>query len=329
MNRAAVLAGVGSHLPEDVVTNAMLAERLDTSDEWIRSRIGISQRHVAAAGTSTGDLAVRAGRDALDRAGIETVGLVVVATTTPDNTCPSTAPSVASRLGLVGTAAFDVSAVCSGFVYALDVASSLVECGRYDSALVIGAETFTQLLDPSDRTTAAIFGDGAGALVLRAGDRESPGAVLASHLGSDGGRRDLIAVQGGGSRDRANGGTGDPYFRMDGPAVFLDAVLRMEESVRAVAAGAGWEVDEIDRVVAHQANARILTALGRRLGLDPTRLVSNIDQVGNTSAASIPLALDHGVRTGALEAGHRVVLPAFGGGITWGAVAVTWPAGLG
>lgn len=326
MNRAARVVGVGGYLPPDVVTNEMLAARLETTDEWIRSRTGIASRHVASPGTTTSDLAHEAARHALASAGLSHVDLVVLATTTPDNVCPSTAPYVAARLGLDGVTAFDVSAVCSGFVYALDVASGLVECGRYDSALVIGAETFTHLLDPEDRTTAAIFGDGAGAVVLRAGERDAPGAVLATDLGSDGAKRDLIAVPGGGSRDRAVPERLDPYFRMDGSAVFLDAVLRMEESVRAVARKAGWEVAEIDRVVAHQANARILLALARRLDLPATSLVSNIDTVGNTSAASIPLALRHGLDAGQLLEGHKVVLPAFGGGITWGAVALTWPA---
>lgn len=329
MNRAARLTGLGSHLPETVVTNDMLAERLDTSDEWIRTRTGIAQRHVAPAGVTTGDLAVAAAEAALSSAGIDKVDLVVLATTTPDNPCPSTAPSVATRLGLVDTAAFDVSAVCSGFVYALDVASGLVECGRYDSALVIGAETFTHLLDPDDRTTAAIFGDGAGAVVLTAGRRDEPGAILASSLGSDGSKRDAITVAGGGSRERAGAEPLDPYFRMDGQAVFLDAVTRMEASVRAVAEKAGWGLDDIDRVVAHQANARIIAALGRRLDVPEANLVSNIAQVGNTSAASIPLALDHGRRNGELTAGQKVVLPAFGGGISWGAIALTWPADLG
>jgi 3-oxoacyl-[acyl-carrier-protein] synthase-3 len=328
MSRAAVVAGVGRYLPDNIVTNDMLAERLDTSDEWILSRTGITQRHVAPAGTTTGDLAVHAGRDALRSAGLDAVDIVIVATTTPDNVCPSTAPHVAARLGLDEVPAFDVSAVCSGFVYALDVGSSLVECGRYGSALVIGAETFTHLLDPQDRTTAAIFGDGAGAVVLVAGDRTEPGALLASHLGSDGTRRDLIAVAGGGSRERSGTEVLDPYFRMDGQAVFLDAVLRMESAVRSAAAKAGWEVESIDRVVAHQANARIITALGRKLGLPAEALVMNVDIVGNTSAASIPIALHHGNTTGALRRGQRVVLPAFGGGITWGAVALTWPGAL-
>lgn len=328
MTRAAVLSGLGGFVPPRVVTNDELARRLDTSDTWIRTRTGIAQRHVIAPGTTTSDLAAEAGRRALKSSGTDDVDLVVVATTTPDRICPATAPTVATRMGLVDVPAFDVAAVCSGFLYALHTAAAAVVARLADSVLVIGAESFSTLLDPEDRTTSVIFGDGAGAVVLRAGDSGEPGAVRDVRLGSDGSLADLITVRGGGAEHRSHGlsvGNGDPYFRMRGREVFRSAVQRMSESSRSVLARTGWEVSDVDRLVAHQANTRIIQAVAEQLGLPPERALVNIDRVGNTSAASIPLALADGTVDGALRPGHRVLLTAFGGGATWGAATLVWP----
>ncbi|MEU9167145.1 beta-ketoacyl-ACP synthase III [Streptomyces sp. NPDC048420] len=328
MTRAAVLTGLGGFVPPRVVTNDELARRLDTSDTWIRTRTGIAQRHVITPGTTTSDLAAEAGRRALKSAGTDDVDLVVVATTTPDRICPATAPTVATRMGLVGVPAFDVAAVCSGFLYALHTAAAAVVAHLAESVLVIGAESFSTLLDPEDRTTSVIFGDGAGAVVLRAGESDEPGAVRDVSLGSDGSLADLITVRGGGAEHRSQGplaGDADPYFRMMGKEVFRTAVQRMSESSRTVLARTGWEVSDVDRLVAHQANTRIIQAVAEQLGLPAERALVNIDRVGNTSAASIPLALADGTVDGALSPGHRVLLTAFGGGATWGAATLVWP----
>ncbi|WP_159944512.1 MULTISPECIES: beta-ketoacyl-ACP synthase III [unclassified Nocardiopsis] len=328
MRRTAVIAGVGGAVPSRIVTNHELSRRLDTSDEWIRTRTGIRQRHVVEPGVSTGDLATEAGSRAMKQAGMTSTDLVVVATTTPDRPCPATAPTVATRMGLVDTTAFDVSAVCSGFVYGLQVATAAVTAGMADSAVVIGAESFTTILDPDDRTTVAIFGDGAGALALRAGRRDEDGAVLDFDTGSDGSLRDLITVPAGGSEQRATGMPAQPdqaYFRMEGQSVFAHAVRRMADTSRRALSTTGWGVGEVDRFVGHQANRRILQAVAEQLGIDPDRAVSNIERVGNTAAASIPLALADSAASGLLGQGDRVLLAAFGGGATWGAATLTWP----
>jgi 3-oxoacyl-[acyl-carrier-protein] synthase III len=325
MSRAAVIQGLGTMLPPGVVTNAMLAERLDTTDEWIRTRTGIAQRHMAEPGVATADLAVVAGERALKAAGTDRVDLVVLATTTPDRPCPATAPAVAARLGLAGVPAYDVSAVCTGFIYALHAATSAIVAGLAESVLVVGAETYSTILNPEDRTTSVIFGDGAGAVVLRAGDRAEPGALLAFDLGSDGFLADLIMIPAGGSRQPVAENPADRYFTMDGKHVFRHAAAHMEESSRAVLDKAGWSVDTVDCLVGHQANVRILRTVARQLGLPEDRLAVNLDRVGNTSAASIPLALADTVRDGGLAPGDHVVLTAFGGGLTWGATALIWP----
>ncbi|MDJ0396224.1 beta-ketoacyl-ACP synthase III [Rhodococcus sp. G-MC3] len=325
MNSAAVLSGLGSWLPPTVVTNAMLAERFDTSDQWITSRTGIEQRHVVTGGLATSDMAVEAGMRAMKSAGTDRVDMLIVATTTPDRRCPATAPEVAARLGLGRIAAFDVAAVCSGFLYALSSAVGAIASRQADTVLVIGSESFTTLLDPADRSTNAIFGDGAGAAIVRAGDRDEPGAILSLDLGSDGSLADLIAVGGGGSRTRPENPELDPYFRMQGGAVFLEAVRRMEESTRAVLAATGWATDDLDRLVGHQANLRIITALAEQLDLPAEAAVTNIDRVGNTAGASIPIALVDAVDTGRIKPGHKVALTAFGGGATWGAATLVWP----
>ncbi|GGV08793.1 3-oxoacyl-[acyl-carrier-protein] synthase 3 [Streptomyces spectabilis] len=325
---AAVVCGIGAWVPPRVVTNAELARRLDTSDDWIRTRTGIRRRHVVAPGVSTGDLALQAGRRALESAGGAPVEAVVLATTTPDRPCPATAPEVASRLGLGGVPAFDVAAVCTGFVYALATASGLIAAGLARRVLVIGADAFSTIVDPHDRTTTAIFGDGAGAVVLRSGDPAEPGALGPFDLGSDGGLADLITVEAGGSRQRSTGRTApapDHYFRMDGKSVFRQAVLRMTESAQRVLDRAGLRIDEVDRFVGHQANARLLDAVAARLGLLPEHVVRHIDRVGNTAAASVPLALADAAHRGVVRPGHRVLLTAFGGGLTWGSAVLRWP----
>ena len=329
MTRAAVVGGIGGYLPGRVVTNAELAEHLDTTDEWIRSRTGIAQRHIVAENEATSDLAIRAGRAALDSAGTDSADVVVVATATPDHSCPATAPAVAAGLGLPDVAAFDVGAVCTGFVYALAVANGLIVSGTYDTALVIGADCFSTITDPADRTTRAIFGDGAGALLLRSGSRSDDGALLGFDLGSDGSRKDHIVVPAGGSRQRSSAVTAadeDFFFLMKGNAVFMQAVLNMAGSSRAVLKEADWQLDDVRHLVAHQANSRILDATAVELGLPVDRVVSNIAGVGNTVAASVPLALRDAADAGRLRAGDRVLLTAFGGGLTWGSAALTWPA---
>ncbi|MHB9756211.1 beta-ketoacyl-ACP synthase III [Streptomyces sp. BYX5S] len=331
---AAVLCGLGTWLPPQAVTNDDLARELDTSDEWIRSRTGIGTRRIAAPPLATSDLALEAGRQALKSAGRDTVDAVVLATTTPDRPCPATAPLVAAGLGLGTVAAFDVGAVCTGFLYALAAGAGLIAAGTVGSVLVVGADTYSRILDPADRSTRAIFGDGAGAVVLRSGDPAEFGALGTPVLGSDGTGSELITVRSGGSReplhpfgtDTGADGTADPYFRMAGKAVFRGAVERMADAALTAARGAGWATDDIDRLVAHQANLRILHAVADRMRLPRRRCPVHLDQVGNTAAASIPLALAHATATGALEPGHRTVLTAFGGGLTWGACALRWPA---
>ncbi|WP_085014651.1 beta-ketoacyl-ACP synthase III [Frankia sp. KB5] len=331
--RTAVLAGVGGHVPAGTVTNDDLTARFDTSDSWIRERTGIHTRHVVAPGESTSDLAVRAGAAALESAGTKAVGAVVVATTTPDRPCPATAPVVADRLGLGKVPAFDLGAVCSGFVYGLATAHGLISAGVVDSVLLIGADTFSTILDPQDRGTRAVFGDGAGAVVLRAGERSEAGALLAFDLGSDGSQEDLITVRSGGSRaplpvggpSAPDGSGSGRWFSMQGQVVYRHAVGRMTASARAVLASVGWPPDAVDLFVAHQANERILTAVGARLGIPAGNVSVRLADVGNTAAASIPLALSAEWAAGRLRPRDRVLLTAFGGGTTWGSVALMWP----
>ncbi|HUY52415.1 MAG TPA: beta-ketoacyl-ACP synthase III [Streptosporangiaceae bacterium] len=326
---AAVICGIGAWLPPRIVTNDELATRLDTSDEWIRSRTGIRARRFASSREPTSYLAAEAGRRAMTSAGVSDVDMVVLATTTPDRPCPATAPRVADRLGLAGCPAFDISAVCTGFLYALAAASGLIAAGTSEHILVVGAETFSAILNPQDRSTGVVFGDGAAAVVLRPGDRQEPGAVGRIELGSDGSLADLITIRAGGSEERLSGSAAAPsdsYFSMRGQEVFPHAVRRMTEAARKALAQVGWQADEVDRLVGHQANLRILQAIGERMHIPAERLVVHLDQVGNTAAASIPLALAHAQATGELFPGARVVLAAFGGGATWGAAAMTWPA---
>lgn len=325
---AAVISGIGCWLPPRIVTNADLSASLDISEEWIYRRTGISSRRVVSPGMATSDLAAEAGARALKSAGYVEVQALVLATTTPDRSCPATAPEVASRLGLTGIAAFDVSAVCTGFLYALATAAGFVATGLANRVLVIAADMFSTILDPMDRSTVPIFGDGAGALVLRRGSAAERGAIGQVVLGSDGEHSDLIAIEGGGSPQRSAGRpttAREGYFRMRGREVFRHAVERMSEAANAAMQAAGWQLDEVDRLVAHQANARITSFVASELGIPADRLVQNIEHVGNTAAASVPILLAQAASDGSLAPGHRVLLTAFGGGLTWGATTMTWP----
>ncbi|MEV0600158.1 beta-ketoacyl-ACP synthase III [Streptomyces sp. NPDC050315] len=325
---AAVLAGVGGYLPPDVVTNDDLSARLDTSDAWIRSRTGIAERHVAPRGTATSDLAVAAGRQALRSAGSPAIDAVLLATMTPDHPSPATAPEVATRLGLGNVAAFDITAMCAGFVYGLGVAAGLIAGRAAEHVLVIGAEVLTTVVDPSDRALAVLLADGAGAVVLRAGTPDEPGALGRVVLGSDGTRGELLRIAGGGSRERQSGrppAPGGEYLRMQGREIFRQAVERMTESSRSALEAADWKSGDVDHLVAHQANARILAALGAELDIPAERQLTNIAHTGNTSAASVPLVLAEAGADGRLRPGDRLLLTAFGGGLTWGATTLVWP----
>ncbi|MFJ3493805.1 beta-ketoacyl-ACP synthase 3 [Streptomyces sp. NPDC086091] len=326
---AAVLCGLAGWVPPRVVTNDELAKRLDTDDAWIRTRTGIRRRHVAEPGQATSDLAVEAGRRALDSAGGPPPDTVVVTTTTPDRPCPATAPVVAARLGLTGAAAFDVGAVCTGFVYGLATAAGLIAAGAARRVLLVGADTYSTIVDPLDRTNAIIFGDGAGAVVLRAGDPDEPGAVGPFDLGSDGTHEDLITVAAGGSRQRST--TAEPthaerHFAMRGREVYRHAVTRTAASARTVLSAAGWQPGDVDHFVPHQANLRILHSVADDLGLPRERCASHLETVGNTGAASIPLALADAVARRRVAPGDRLLLTAFGGGLTWGSCVLTWPS---
>ncbi|MFM9812874.1 beta-ketoacyl-ACP synthase III [Streptomyces scabiei] len=310
---AAVICGLGAVLPPRAVPNAELCAELDTTDDWIRTRTGIRERRIADAEVTTEDLAAAAATQALESASHSNVDAVVLATTTPDHLMPATAPAVAARLGLADTAAFDVAAVCTGFVYALATAAGLIATHTAHTVLIAGADRMSQLPDPGDRTTRPLFADGAGAVVLRAGTATEPGALGPMVLGSDGTHRDLLLVPHGG------------HMKMQGPDLFRHAVDRMSAVTRQAVQLAGWRLADVDRIVPHQANARITTAVGRRLAIGADRRVQNIEYVGNTGAASIPLALTQASADGTLRTGHRVCLTAFGAGLTWGATTLTWP----
>ena len=319
-----VVQGCGSYLPERLVTNADLAKTMDTSDEWIQQRTGIRQRHIAADGELTSHLAIKASERALAHAGLKAsdLDLIVLATATPDETFPATATRVQAELGMTRGAAFDVQAVCAGFVYALSVADSLIKNGLASTALVIGAETFSRILDWDDRGTCVLFGDGAGAVVLRAEEGKGTTAdrgVLANALHSDGRQHDILYVDGGPSSTRTTG-----FLRMEGKEVFKHAVVNMAAVVGEVLAKAGLETKDIDWLVPHQANKRIIDGTGRKLGLAPERVVVTVDRHANTSAASIPLALDAAVKDGRIKKNDLLLLEGIGGGLSWGASLVRW-----
>jgi len=319
MTVRSVVSGVGSALPKRRVDNAELAEQVDTSDQWIVERTGIRSRYVAADGETTASLAADAARAALDHAGIAAadIDLIVLATATPDQTFPSSATKVQAMLGIPDCIAFDVHAVCTGFLYALTVADSMLRGGNARKALVIGAETFSRILDWEDRATCVLFGDGAGALVLSAEEGES--GVLATKLHADGRHNDLLFVDGGPSTTGTVG-----KLRMKGREVFRHAVVNLADVLTEVLAAAGLTSADVDWVVPHQANARILDATAKKLGLPAEKVVVTVDRHANTSAASVPLALDTAVRDGRIRRGDLVVLEAMGGGFTWGAAALRY-----
>jgi len=314
------IAGTGRYLPATVLTNEELARRVDTSDEWIRSRTGIRQRHIAAPEETTSDLALHASRAALAAAGIapSEVDVIIVATTTPDMVFPSTACILQAKLGVHGGAAFDIQAVCSGFIYGLALADRMVGSGMARNALVVGAEIYSRILDWNDRGTCVLFGDGAGAVVVV--PSAEPG-ILTSHLHADGHYADILCVPG---QVRGGAVEGVPFVHMDGGAVFKFAVRVLAEVAEEALAATGTTASDIDWVVPHQANIRIMDATMRKLHLPHERLIVTVDLHGNTSAASIPLALDIAVRDGRIATGSRVMLLGVGGGFTWGSVFVKW-----
>ena len=312
------IIGSGSYLPPNVVTNDDLALRVDTSDEWIRTRTGIRQRHIADEGQTSSSLALEASKAAIASAGIaaQEIDLIILATSTPDYIFPSSACLLQAKLGVKGCPAFDLQAVCSGFVFALATADLFIRSGQHRCALVVGAEVFSRILDWNDRGTCVLFGDGAGAVILKADQK--PG-IMASALHADGGHAGILSVPG-----NVCGGKviGDPFLRMDGPAVFKFAVRVLDEVARETLAKCHQQVADIDWLIPHQANLRILESTAKRLGLPYEKLIVTVDKHGNTSAASVPLALDLGIRDGRIKPGHKVMLQGVGGGFTWGAAMV-------
>ena len=315
-----VVLGCGAYLPERIVTNAELAAKVDTSDEWIVQRTGIRQRHIAAEGEVTSDLALIAAQRALDHAGLKAseIDLIVLGTATPDNTFPATATKVQARLGMTRGAAFDVQAVCSGFIFALATADNFLKTGMAKTALVIGAETFSRILDWTDRQTCVLFGDGAGAVVLRAEEGSERG-ILSTHIHTDGAHYDLLYVDGGPSSTMTTG-----HVRMEGKEVFRHAVHRLSEVVDEALSQHHLTARDIDWLVPHQANKRIIDGVGRKLALDEGKVVVTVDRHANTSAASIPLAFAEAVHDGRIKRGDLVLLEAMGGGLSWGAGLLRW-----
>jgi 3-oxoacyl-[acyl-carrier-protein] synthase-3 len=313
------IVGTGSYLPPRIMANDEFAARLDTSDAWIRERTGIVERHIADETQASSDLALEASRRALDAAGISAsdLDLIIVATSTPDYVFPSTACLLQAKLGAKGGAAFDVQAVCSGFVYGLATADSFIRGGAYRRALVVGAEVFSRILDWNDRATCVLFGDGAGAVVLAA--NEHPG-IHSSVLHADGSFAGILSVPGNVCGGRI---VGSAFLQMQGNQVFKLAVKVLDESAHEVVEAAGMQMSDVDWLIPHQANVRILEATAKKLGFAPERLVVTVDRHGNTSAASIPLALDERVRAGKIKSGHRVLMQGVGGGFTWGAILAT------
>jgi len=319
-----VVLGCGSYLPRQILTNAELASRIDTSDEWIVQRTGIKQRHIAAEGEFTSHLAINAARAALEHAGVDaqSIDLIVLATSTPDNTFPATAVAVQNGLDIHHGAAFDLQAVCSGFVFALATADNFLRGGAYKRALVIGSETFSRILDWNDRGTCVLFGDGAGAVVLEA--QQQPGAasdrgILTAHLRSDGQHKSKLYVDGGPSSTQTVG-----YLRMEGREVFKHAVGMITDVIVDALNATGLSVEDINWFIPHQANKRIIDASAHKLHIAPQKVVLTVDRHGNTSAASIPLALDAAVKDGRVKKGDLVLLEAMGGGFTWGSVLLRW-----
>jgi 3-oxoacyl-[acyl-carrier-protein] synthase-3 len=316
--------GCGSYLPGRIMKNEELAKVVDTTDEWIRQRTGIAERHIVADDERTSDMGLAAARKAMDNAGLDVdeIDMIVVATTTPDNTFPATATTIQARLGMTRGAAFDVQAVCSGFIYALATADNFIRQGQARTVLVIGAESFSRILDWEDRSTCVLFGDGAGAMVLQAAEANGDGrdrGVLSTHLYSDGRFRDILFVDGGPS---ATGTVGK--LRMEGREVYRHAVVKLAEAIDTALDANGLTAADVDWLVPHQANVRIIESMARRLDLPMDRVVITIDRHANTSAASIPLALAEAVEDGRINAGQLVLLEAMGGGITWGSALIRW-----
>jgi len=324
MTRRSVVIGCGCYLPERIVTNEELALRMDTSDEWIRQRTGIRERRIVADDQKTSDLAINAAQEALKEAGIgaEDIDLIVLATTTPDETFPATATRVQCALGMTKGAAFDVQAVCTGFIYALNVADNFIRLGQANTVLVIGAETFSRILDWEDRTTCVLFGDGAGAIVLQGleqdGEKQLRG-ILSNHIHSDGRYNDCLYVDGGPSSSKLVG-----HLRMKGPEVFRHAVTNMVSVLEEALDANNMSAADINWLVPHQANKRILDRTAQKLNLSPQNVVVTVDRHANTSAASIPLALAEAVMDGRIQEGNIVVMEAMGGGFTWGASLIRW-----
>ena len=311
-----LITGTGSYLPKKIVSNDDLSKVMETDDAWIRQRTGIEQRHVAAEDEHTSDLAVNAAVEALSAAGLNALDIdgIIIATTTPDNTFPATAATVQAKIGATAAFAFDVQAVCAGFIYALDVADAMIKSGKAKKILVIGAETFTRILDWEDRTTAVLFGDGAGAVVLEASVDTPDWGVLSSSLFTDGRLHDLLYVDGGVSS------TGDVgHVRMKGGEVFRHAVEKLSSSLDTALKASGLGVMDIDWLVPHQANIRIIDSMQRKMGIDNGKVIRTVAQHANTSAASIPLALNTAVKDGRIKTGHIIAFEAIGGGLTWGA----------
>jgi 3-oxoacyl-[acyl-carrier-protein] synthase III len=319
-----IVLGCGSYLPSRVLTNAELSRQVDTSDEWITQRTGIRERRIAADGETTSEMGIKAARAALAAAGVEaqSIDLVVLATSTPDNTFPASAVAIQAGLGITAGAAFDLQAVCSGFVFSLATADALLRTGAFKRALVIGSETFSRLLDWTDRTTCVLFGDGAGAVVVESQPQEGTRAdrgILASHLRSDGRYRSKLYVDGGPSSTGTVG-----HLRMEGRAVFKHAVAMISDVIEDTFAATGYGADDIDWFVPHQANKRIIDDSAHKLGIAPEKIILTVEKHGNTSAASIPLALAVGVADGRIQRGNLVLMEAMGGGFTWGATLVRW-----
>ncbi len=319
-----VIRGVGAYLPQRRMTNEDLSKIVDTTDEWIVERTGIKARHIAAENEKTSDLGIHAARQALERSGLKPsdIDLIICATATPDRTFPATAVRIQHQLGIDHGAAFDVQAVCSGFVFGLTTADNFLKAGQFKRALVVGAETFSRILDWNDRTTCVLFGDGAGAVVLEAeaqsGTRDDRG-ILATRIRSDGKYEDLLYVDGGPGSNRKTG-----YLRMNGREVFRHAVTKISGVIEETLIETGYSASEIDLFVPHQANARILDGIARKLKVSPEKIVMTLPQQGNTSAASIPLALNHAWEAGRIKPGNLVLMEAMGGGFTWGAVLARW-----
>ena len=318
------ILGCGSYLPTKMVSNDELSRKVDTSNAWIRERSGIVSRHIAAEGEFASHLGIAAGKAALDNAGIEAgeLDLIVLATSTPDETFPSTASRIQAGLGALDAAAFDVQAVCTGFIYALAVADNFIRCGQARTSMVIGAETFSRILDWNDRATCVLFGDGAGALVLRAEEgngKISDHGVLSTHLHCDGRDHDCLYVDGGPSSTGTVG-----VVKMQGREIFKKAVVRLAAVAEEALSAHGLEGEDIDWLVPHQANLRIMEGMAKKLGFGKEKVIVTIDRHANTSAASIPLALDWGRREGKIQPGHLLLLEAIGGGLTWGAAIVRW-----